>query len=262
MRTPKDALLGPGDPAPALLSRADGTSPFVIVCDHAGNAVPAALRDLGLPPAELSRHIGWDIGAAGVSEALGAALGATTIMQRYSRLVIDCNRPPGHATSIPAMSDHTVIPGNAGLALEDRAAREVAIFRPYQALIGRVLNERAQRGQPSVLIAVHSFTPVFQGAVRPMHAGMLFDREPWLGLALGELLRREPGLVVANNEPYALDQETDYTIPVHGEQRELVCLEIEIRQDLITSPAGQQEWAARLARLLPPALAQAVGQCT
>ena len=262
MRMPRDALLEPHEPAPAVLSREASTSPFMIVCDHAGNAVPAALRDLGLPPAELSRHIGWDIGAAGLSEALGAALGATTIMQRYSRLVIDCNRPPGHATSIPEMSDRTLVPGNAGLAPEDRAARESAIFQPYHALIGRTLNQRARSGQPSVLVAVHSFTPSFQGTGRPMHVGMLFDREPRLGLALGELLRGEPGLVVADNAPYALDQETDYTIPVHGEQRELICVEIEIRQDLIATPAGQDEWAARLTRLLPPALALAVAQDT
>jgi predicted N-formylglutamate amidohydrolase len=258
MHMPAQPLLGTNDPAAATLRRGNGASPFVIVCDHAGKHVPAALHDLGLPQSELSRHIGWDIGAAGVSEALGAALDAATMLQTYSRLVIDCNRPPGHATSIPAISDRTPIPGNAGLTVADRAAREAEIFQPYQAMIAALLDARAAAGQASVLIAMHSFTPVYQGTVRPMHAGMLFDRDPRLGLALGRLLRRDQRLIVADNEPYALDQVTDYTVPVHGEQRGLICLEIEIRQDLIAEDGGQADWAARLAEALPPALAVAL----
>ncbi len=260
MHMPVQTVLGVHEAPPAVLRRGNGASPFVIVCDHAGRQVPAALCDLGLPHSELCRHIGWDIGAAGVSEALGAALDAATVLQTYSRLVIDCNRPPGHPTSIPAISDRTPIPGNAGLTPADRAAREAEIFHPYQAMIAALLDARAAAGKASVLIAVHSFTPVYQGTVRPMHAGMLFDRDARLGRALGRLLRRDPRLLVADNQPYALDQVTDYTVPVHGEQRGLICLEIEIRQDLIAGDGGQAEWAARLAETLPPALDEVLAQ--
>jgi predicted N-formylglutamate amidohydrolase len=255
MRMPDARLLARDEPAPVSVAREAGASPFVLVCDHAGRAVPRALNDLGLPDAERARHIGWDIGAAGVTEALGAALDAATLMQRYSRLVIDCNRPLGHATSIPEVSDGTRVPANAALSAEARTAREVALFHPYQDAIGLLLARRAASGQRSVLVAIHSFTPVFQGVTRKMHAGMLFGRDARLGHALGASLREDTALAVADNEPYALDYDTDYTVPVHGEARGLPCVEIEIRQDLIAEASGQVAWARRLAHHLPRALA-------
>ncbi len=254
MNMPRLTLLRPTDPPPARIARPDGTSPLVIVCDHAGSAVPAALGDLGITAADLRRHIGWDIGTAGLAECLGALLDATTITQTYSRLVIDCNRPPGHATSVAPISDGTVIPVNQGLSMVEIAAREDAIFHPYQDLIAAMLDARAAVERPSVLLSLHSFTPVFQGNARGCHIGLLYDRDPRLARALGGMLRTAGGLVVADNEPYALDQVTDYTVPRHGEQRDLVSLELEIRQDLIADTAGQQRMAALLAGHLPAAM--------
>ena len=254
MNVPRLTLLRPTDPPPARIARPDGASPLVMVCDHAGLAVPAVLGDLGITAADLRRHIGFDIGTAGLGDALGALLDATTITQSYSRLVIDCNRPPGHATSVAVISDGTVIPANRGLRASDIAAREDEIFHPYQDLIAATLDARAVAGRPSVLLSLHSFTPVFQGSARACHIGLLYDRDPRLARALGGLLGCEAGLVIADNEPYALDQVTDYTVPRHGEQRGLVCLELEIRQDLIADAAGQQHMAALLARHLPAAL--------
>jgi predicted N-formylglutamate amidohydrolase len=248
------SLLAADEPSPVLLERDGGSSPILLACDHAGRRMPRRLGTLGLPPAELDRHIAWDIGVLAVSQRLGAALDATLIGQVYSRLVIDCNRDPAVASSIPEISESTAIPGNRDLSPQDRLRRQAAIFRPYHERLAALLDARRQRGPATVLVSMHSFTPVFKGFVRPWHAGMLYNRDPRLGRILLELLVREGDLVVGDNEPYSVSDATDYTIPVHGERRGIPHVEIEIRQDLIADEPGQTAWAERLARLLPEAL--------
>ena len=245
-------LLAAGDPSPVQVTSGAG-SPFLLVCDHAGRQVPAALGDLGVAAPDWERHIAWDIGAAGTCAALAPALGAGCIAQAYSRLVIDCNRTPGHPTSIPPVSDGTPIPANAGLAADAAAQRVTEIFAPYHAAIAAELDRRAAAGQRSVVVAMHSFTPVFGGVARPWQAGVLHNRDPALSRALARLLEAE-GFLVGDNEPYQLSDESDYTVPVHAERRSLAYVELEIRQDLIATGDGQRAWAARLARLLPRAL--------
>ncbi len=252
MPAPAPKLLAAGDPAPVQVTQGDG-SPFLLVCDHAGRQVPAYLGDMGVSAADWDRHIAWDIGAAGVCAALAPALGATCIAQAYSRLVIDCNRTPGHPTSIPPVSDGTVIPANAGLAPASATLRVAEIFAPYHAAIAAELDRRAASGSASVLVAMHSFTPVFAGVARPWQAGVLHNRSPALSYALARLLEQE-GFLVGDNEPYRLSDESDYTVPLHAERRGLSYVELEVRQDLIASADGQRDWAARLARLLPLAL--------
>ena len=235
--------------------RPHGRSEFVFTVDHAGRALPRRLGNHGVPESELARHIGWDIGIAAVSERLSAALDAPAVMQLYSRLVIDCNRGHGVDSSVPVVSESTPIPGNRDLTVAELAMRREGLFVPYHAAIAGLLDRRAATGQRTVVVAMHSFTPIFKGVSRPMHVGVLFNRDPRLGRALLVLLRREPGLVCAENEPYAVSDATDYGIPTYGEQRGLLHVEMEIRQDLITDPAGQAEWAERLGRLLPAAAA-------
>lgn len=247
-------LLGAEDPAPFQVHRAHGISPFVLIADHAGQAIPARLGDLSLPQAERDRHIGWDIGIAGVTERLSEKLDAFAILQTYSRLVIDCNRPLDAAGSIVTSSDGTMVPGNQSVDENERVARALEIFAPYHARITEELDQRsARRGMP-VLIAMHSFTPEFGGVSRPWHAGVLYHRDTRLAHALLAALRAEPGLVIGDNEPYAISDGSDYAIPVHGEQRGLLHVELEIRQDLIADARGQEEWAERLAHILPAML--------
>ncbi len=251
-------LLAADDPNPVKWFNPTGRSPFLLLCDHAGRAVPRSLGDLGVGPADWDRHIAWDIGAAGVCAALSGKLGAACIIQAFSRLVIDCNRAPGHPTSVVMVSDGTQVPGNHGLSAASVDARVSEIFEPYHRAIAGELDRRTESGEPVAVIAVHSFTPVFGGVARPWQAGVLHDRDPALSLALAEILR-EDGLLVGDNEPYQLSDESDYTVPVHAERRGLPYVELEIRQDLIAEPLGQAEWAERLARALPRAWSAIAG---
>jgi len=236
------------DLPPVIARRASGRSPFLFTGDHYGRLIPSQLGDLGVPEAELERHIAWDIGIAGVAERLSKLLDAEMIAQRYSRLVIDCNRPPMAPSSIPLISEATDIPGNAGVTPAQAAERRALIFDPYHQRIDAAISARLAAGRPTVLVALHSFTPEYHGVARPWHIGTLYQHDRLLPPLLLERLRAEPGLVVGDNQPYGVSDDTDYTIPVHGERRGLINSGIEIRQDLIADEAGQQAWAERLAR--------------
>jgi predicted N-formylglutamate amidohydrolase len=244
------ALLGEYDPAPFRVLQGAPESPYIVICDHAGRSVPRALGSLGLSDADLDRHIAWDIGAAALARQLGAELGAWVILQEYSRLVIDCNRPLTSPTSIVQESEDTIIPGNLAITPAQAEARAHCIFGPYHARISRELGERAARGQASILIFLHTFTPSFRGVARPWHAGVLHHRDARLALPLLRALRSMPQLLVGDNEPYAASESTDYGLVEHGERRGLLHVELEIRQDLLADAAGQAVWATRLARLL------------
>jgi predicted N-formylglutamate amidohydrolase len=246
-------LLGEDEPPPGEVAGRDGRSPFVVICDHAGHRIPRALGSLGLSDAELATHIAWDIGAGEVARRLAGALDAFVARQRYSRLVIDCNRPLAAADSIATRSERTLIPGNQSVAPADAEARAREIFHPYHDLIRGELDRRREAGRPSVLVAVHSFTPIFHDVARPWHVGVLFNRDARLAEPLLRLLRGEGDLVVGSNEPYAVSDLSDFSIVHHGERRAIPHVELEIRQDLIADEAGQIAWAARFARLLPAA---------
>lgn len=247
-------LLGPQDPPVFRIDRPAGPSPFFLISDHAGRAIPRSLDTLGMSAADLDRHIAWDIGIAGLGALLSEQLNATSIVQNYSRLVIDCNRPLDAPDSIAKYSEDTPIPGNQDVTERQRHKRIEEVFQPYHTAIVNTLNDRDAIGQPTILISLHSFTPVYKGFARPWHAGVLYHRDPRLPHALLAQLQAEPGLVVGDNEPYAVGDASDYGIPVYGEKRGLLHVEIEIRQDLIETADGQALWAERLARMLPKAV--------
>jgi predicted N-formylglutamate amidohydrolase len=245
-----NALLGPEDPPSYRVARASGRSPFVLTCDHAGRSLPKKLGDLGLTERELASHIAWDIGVAGLGEKLAEALDAFLILQTYSRLVIDVNRPLTARDSIVTRSERSVVPGNVGLTPVEAEQRAQAVFWPYQRRIKAELEQRLRVGQASVLVTLHSFTPVFMDQPRAVHIGVLYGRDPRLGHALLALLRAEGDLCIGDNEPYAVSDDGDYTLLVHGEGRGIPHVELEIRQDLIADGAGQRSLADRLAPLL------------
>lgn len=251
MHDPAGALLGDGDPSPVETVANRGGAPFVLACEHAGRALPAGLGDLGIAPAELERHIAWDIGADGLARRLAQHLGAPLVLQRYSRLVIDCNRPYAAPDLIPPVSDGTIVPANLELDEIGRQARWAAIHRPFHDALARLLEEVAG----PVLVAVHSFTPRLAGQARPWQVGLLCNRDPSFATAVHRALSRlAPGLCLAINQPYTVDDGSDYTIPVHGERRGIPHVLLEVRNDLLAGQAGQDAWAELLARALTAAL--------
>ena len=242
--------LGPSDPAPVERVAPSGDSPFLLIGDHAGIAVPTRLRSLGVSQADMARHIACDIGVRGMGEALATMLGAPFLHQIYSRLVIDCNRAPDSPGAIPTESDGTVIPANQSLSPEETAARVAAIHAPYQDAIACAIAGRSE----TILVSLHSFTPVMDGFVRPWEIGILHGGgDPRFAVAMLGVLQARGGLNVGDNEPYQMDS-IDHTVPRHAFGAGLPYVEIEVRQDLIADAMGQRAWATILAETLTATL--------
>lgn len=239
---PALSLLRGDDPSPVEV--VDGVrSPLLLVCEHAGQAIPGQLGDLGVPAADLKRHIAYDLGAETLARRMAARLGAPLVLQRYSRLVIDCNRPVDSAGSIPEISDGTVVPANRGLSAEQRTARIGEIFTPFHDTIAHMIS--AQR--PRAVFAIHSFTPVMQGIVRPWALGFLFRHDQATSHALAQAVgAAHPDLSVGLNEPYTVDDENDWFVPEHGERTGLPHSLIEVRSDLIADDAGIMRMSSML----------------
>jgi predicted N-formylglutamate amidohydrolase len=243
-------LLQAGDPDPVEWINSTGGSPIFLTCEHAGRSVPAALGDLGIPTEEMERHIAYDVGAEGVARGLAERLDAALILQRYSRLVIDCNRPLEAKDCIVTQSDGTVVPANADVSNPERARRYVEIHQPLHEAIAVALDQRQASGKPLLLVSVHSFTPVMRatGDVRDFELGLLYNRDARLAERLAETFRAaNPDVTVRLNAPYHVDDVSDFTVPVHGERRGIPHVLLEVRNDLINDARGQQEWADRLA---------------
>ncbi len=245
---------GVGEPAPVV--RVDGSlaSGALVLCDHASNHIPAELEGLGLPQAELERHIAYDIGAEAVSRALARALGCPALLTRFSRLVIDPNRGLDDPTLVMRLSDGAIIPGNRHLTEADIAERIARYYAPYDAAIAAALDDAVAAGAPPAVISIHSFTPVWKGWARPWHIGLLWDRDDRISRPLFERLALERSLVVGDNEPYA-GALTGDTMDRHAVRRGLPHVLIELRQDLIVRDADAAFWGERLAGWLQPILA-------
>lgn len=230
-----------------------GCNPLLLPADHAGRRIPPALSDLGLDAAVRARHIAWDIGIHPVTERLTQSLSAAAIAQTCSCLVIDCNRRPSLASSIPEISETTAIPGNQNVSPIERTPHLLAIFEPYHAAIAAETAARQSRSQPTLHIAMRSFTLVFKSMSRQMHAAVLYNYSPRLSRALATLMRAETEITITENDRYSLSDETELGVHFHFKWNGLDYIEIEIRQDLITDHQGLAGLADRLAHLLPRA---------
>lgn len=245
-----NTLLAADEPHPVIHERPQAASRFLITCDHAGHRLPRQLGDLGLAASDRQRHIAWDIGALGVATELARLLDAELVAQRYSRLVIDCNRPVDSKDLCATRSEATEVPGNHALSDAAREARLTEIYQPYHDTLRALLDARAAQGRDTVYVAVHSFTPVYLGRARPWHIGVLSDdSDRRLATPLLEFLRTHGDFCVGDNEPYRIDDK-DQGIPVHALSRNLPNVLFEIRQDLIARDDAQRAWAQRLAACL------------
>lgn len=240
-----------GKPAKSFrVTNRGGSSPVLLVCDHASNFVPESFAALGLSTEDLQRHIAWDPGALGVCRRMMELLDALLVESCISRLVIDCNRPLDAPDLIAPVSETTPIPGNANVSPEERARRITLAYYPYHAAIEDVVSERLRRGQETWLVAIHSFTPVYRGFARPWHIGVIHDDDERLARPMIEGLKSAPGIKVGVNEPYSPADRVYFTLERHARTRGLPCVMIEIRNDEIADERGQYKWAELLAGIL------------
>lgn len=237
------AALLEGEEGPAVTVNGTGRSPYVLICEHAANRLPKSLGTLGLAAAELQRHIAFDIGAEKVALLLSRLIDAPLVLQRYSRLAYDCNRPPDSADAMPELSETTHIPGNRGLSPAAKLARTREIYRPFHAAIADLLDCRAVTGLKSMVVTLHSFTPIYKGKPRAVELGILHDRDTSLS---SKLIKGFPGVDARLNEPYGPKDGVLHTLNLHAYPRGLKHAMIEIRNDLIANERGQDEWAQRL----------------
>jgi predicted N-formylglutamate amidohydrolase len=244
------SVAAPDDPLVVELANPAGQAPLLLVCDHAGRRIPAWLGDLGLPAHELERHIAFDIGAADVTRRLARLLDAPAVLCHVSRLVVDPNRLPGDPSSIPALSDGTLVPGNQDLSPDEIRRRLAYAFIPYHRAVARqIAGLRRRRGIP-VIVSLHSFTPRLAGVERAWDVAVLWEQDARLAGPVIAQLRRDPALEVGDNEPYSGRYPVAYTIPFHALRTGLPHVTFEVRQDLIATRAQADAWADRLAEVL------------
>jgi predicted N-formylglutamate amidohydrolase len=238
------------EPAVARVENPDGSSPILLICEHASNSLPARYGTLGLGPADLESHIAWDPGALGVAQALSQALDAPLVHATVSRLVLDLNREPSAPDSITMVSERTVIPGNQDLDPAERSRRVDEVYHRFHNVADALINWRVAAGTTRAVVSVHSFTPTYRDVLRPWHVGLIFAKDARLASQVEAGLRRDGSLIVGMNEPYSPADRVFHTLERHAEQRGLAPLMIEIRNDLLRDPDQQVSWSNRLAPLL------------
>lgn len=228
----------------------DPSRGMLLMADHARNTVPAKYKNLGLPSEQFERHIGYDIGVERVTRGLAAQLGVPAVMSTYSRLLIDPNRGEDDPTLVMRLSDGAVIPGNHPLSSAEIEERIHRYHRPYHDEIDRQLTEiQSFAGKAPLVFSIHSFTDKWKGIPRPWHIGILWDRDDRAVTPFLDALRRQDHLVVGDNEPYdgALGGDSMYR---HCTSNGFAHALIELRQDLIGTEAGANEWVELLAPIL------------
>lgn len=248
-------ILSMDDGEPVAVDNAAGNGAVLIVCEHASRRLPAGAGDLGLSRAALESHIAWDPGALAVGRFLADELDATLVHQRFSRLIYDCNRPPESPAAMPESSEIYRIPGNEGLTAAERYARTAALYIPFHDRIAALIAERSASGRSTVLVTIHSFTPVYLGVERPVEVGILHDDDSRLA---DRMLERADGgarFRTARNAPYGPADGVTHTLQLHALSNGLLNVMIEVRNDLITNEDGQRVMAGFLAGLLQESLA-------
>jgi predicted N-formylglutamate amidohydrolase len=240
-------LIGPDDPAPFELINEQGSAPFLLVCDHASRAIPAAMQQLGVADWVLDKHVACDIGAAALTRSLAKRFDAPAVLAGYSRLIVDLNRQLDNSAAFVKVSDGIAIPGNIDMRERERQQRIDSFFTPYHDAVSAQLARFTQRGQVPALLSIHTCTPVFNSTVRRWHIGVMWDEDPRIAQPLMENLARDyPDICVGDNEPYSGKHPHDFTVDYHAERKGYPCVGIEVRQDLVDHQEGADIWAGIL----------------
>lgn len=227
-------------------------SRLLFLCDHASNRLPAEYGTLGLDPGQFERHIAWDIGAADVTRELARHFQAPAILARFSRLLIDPNRGDDDPTLVMRISDGAIIPGNVDAGPQETDRRRRLYWQPYRDAGTAAIDAMLQAGCIPAIVSIHSYTDRWKGRLRPWEIGLMWDSDPRLAARLHTQLSLDPNLCIGDNEPYGtLVGDVLYQ---HAMLRGLPHVLIEIRQDLIATPAGARQWAERIAAPLAASL--------
>ncbi len=240
--------------AAAQVENIDGKSDVVLVCEHAGRQLPQFLGSLGIDNKLMSAHIAWDIGVAGMAGTMSTELNAPLVLQRYSRLVYDCNRSFDEVDAIAEVSDEVIIPENQNLSKAQRQHRYDVVYQPFYEAINNIIESRTRQGRRSVIVTVHSFTPIFKGQQRNVELGVIHDSDTRLADAVLLQAQRDQSYYAARNRPYSAEDGVTHTLITHGIKNNLPNLMFEVRNDLIADAESQQQWGQRLSRLLSAAL--------
>jgi predicted N-formylglutamate amidohydrolase len=238
-----------------IIENAQSLGRVVLVCEHASNHIPEAWGDLGLSAAQRVAHIAWDPGALGLARNLAQRLDAVLVHAPVSRLVYDCNRAPDMPGAMPLRSEIHDIPGNARISAEERAARTAAIYVPFHDGLHALLMDRIARGLDPVVVTIHSFTPVYFGAPRAVEFGVIHDADTALARSILDAARSGTTLKAEMNEPYSAQDDVTHTLRLQATPYGLPNAMLEIRNDLIATPAAEAAMADRLALALAAAVA-------
>jgi len=234
-------LLTPADGQPFEVIKPEGASPVLLICEHAANLVPAQLSDLGLSEEQLTSHVAWDPGAYDLALALSASLDAPLVAARFSRLAYDCNRPPEVISAMPFETEAFPVPGNTSLSQQQKDARAVEIYEPFHGAVSGVKALQELRGQDTVVVSVHSFTPVFHGKQRFVEIGYLCNENDRLARAMLARKHSEQVHDIRLNEPYGPADGVLHTINLHTDGGRDPHLMIEVRNDLLSNADGIRE---------------------
>ena len=248
------SLLTSQDPNPVEIIPASTPSPVLLVCDHAGDRIPLKLQEHSLPPEDMARHIAVDINAELVARVIAAEMNSTLVIQRYSRLVVDVNRPESSSELMPKISDETLIPFNQNISASERKARLDEIYFPYHNRIHELLDER--RNSPSALVVIHSYTPrLSNGDFREWHIDLMSRTSmDFVHSLQNKIETAHPNLNVGISQVFQMHDKRDYTLPHHGESRDIPNASIEIRNDMLGSKEDIDGWGKLLAACLSAAL--------
>lgn len=221
--------------------RTSGHAGVLVTCEHASQRLPEPWQWSEQDRRLVDTHWAYDLGAAELTRDYADAIGATAVLSRFSRLLADPNRPEDSPTLFRQIAEGMPVELNARIDAAEREIRLDGYYRPFHEAVDR---EVAASHAP-LLLAMHTFTPIYEGTRRELEVGVLFDEEEALAMELIAAFSRA-GLRVAPNEPYSGRSGLIHVVDRHARTHGRRAIELEVRQDLAVDP----DFRARFVRVL------------